>query len=129
MKQFTLSARERMKSRKQIDRIFQAGRSFNLFPLRVLYTSEHTDEPGLKLGVTVPYRHIKKAVVRNRIKRQLRESWRTQNLALKEKAEEQKQLLQVFIVFTAKEVPDYVVIREKMMAVIEKLTQEAEPRG
>lgn len=117
-----------MKSRKQIDRLFSSGRSFNLFPLRVVYLLELSGEgdSGLKWGVSVPSRHFKKAIDRNRVKRQLRESWRTQNLLLKQMVGQKNLLLQVFTIYTGREAVDFVELREKMAGVIEKLLQEAE---
>lgn len=48
------------------------------FPLRVVYilTDRGDDEPQAKILVSVPKRCFKRAVKRNRVKRQMREAYR-----------------------------------------------------
>ena len=49
------------------------------FPLRVVYIlteKENTDDACVKMLVSVPKRHFKRAVKRNRVKRQVREAYR-----------------------------------------------------
>jgi len=36
-KQFTLGKKERLKSRKQIEQLFKEGKSFSIFPFKILY--------------------------------------------------------------------------------------------
>ena len=75
----TLCKAERQHRRGIIDRLFEGGsKSISAFPLRVVYMSV---EPGevdapLSMLVSVPKRHFKRAVKRNRVKRQLREAYR-----------------------------------------------------
>lgn len=79
-----LPKRERISSRKTIDRLFggHGSRAMTAFPLRVVYTcTEAADtphDPPAQMMVSVPKRHIRHAVGRNRIKRQVREAYRRQ---------------------------------------------------
>ncbi len=77
---FTLRKEERICSRLQIEELFSSGRSFSLttFPLRIVYLEgERKDgDPALQMLVSVPKRHLKRAVDRNRVKRQVREAYR-----------------------------------------------------
>ncbi|MFA6830916.1 MAG: ribonuclease P protein component [Bacteroidaceae bacterium] len=69
---------ERIHSKKLIDILFSGEQeSFFVFPLRVVYGSVDAlnDEP-FSILVNAPKKHFKNAVDRNRIKRQLRESYR-----------------------------------------------------
>lgn len=72
----TFSKEERLCSRKAIDRLFGGRNSFSLvaFPLRVVCMP--VDEPTSQLLLSVPKRCFKRAVKRNRVKRQLREAYR-----------------------------------------------------
>lgn len=76
----TLSKEERICSRKLIDKLFnrEGSRSMAAFPLRLVYTdTERAEgEPPVKILVSVPKRHFKHAVKRNRVKRQVREAYR-----------------------------------------------------
>ncbi|MBQ8656485.1 MAG: ribonuclease P protein component [Prevotella sp.] len=76
----TLGRRERIKSRKQVEALFEGGnsRSMAAFPLRVVYmlTEATAEEPPVQMMVSVSKRHFKHAVQRNRVKRQVREAYR-----------------------------------------------------
>ena len=74
----TLSKEERLSWKRHIDRLFTEGRSFVAFPLRVVYLL--SDEEGMPVRasflVSVPKKRFKRAVKRNRVKRQVREAYR-----------------------------------------------------
>lgn len=76
----TLGKSERLCSRNLIDALFSEGKSVASFPIRIVYRiSESTDEmadcnPTVMFSVSK--RHFKRAVCRNRVKRQLREMYR-----------------------------------------------------
>lgn len=123
MKQFTLSRNERLKSRKQIDKLFNSGNYLNLPPLRLGYLVDEAGEnDALQLGVGVSGRHFKKAVDRNRVKRLLREAWRVQKTELANLAKDRNRSLKVFIIYTGRELPDYQLIFEKTRSAIAKLS-------
>jgi ribonuclease P protein component len=77
----TLGGQERIKSKKLIDTLFNGGnsRSLTAFPLRIVYmirARESDDNFQAQIMVSVSKRHFKRAVKRNRIKRQIRETYR-----------------------------------------------------
>lgn len=72
-------ASERIKSRKQAERLFMGGenRSFSAYPVRIVYRkAEQQGEEGIRTMMSVSKHHFKSAVKRNRVKRQLREAYR-----------------------------------------------------
>ena len=74
---FTFNKKEKLKSQKLIEKLFNEGKSVTVFPLRMLYLkTTHDDGSTIKTGVSVSKRNFKKAVQRNRIKRLLREAYR-----------------------------------------------------
>ena len=78
---FTLPKKERLCNRKEIDRLFDgANRSLSAYPLRVVYTLVPREHDGVvaRMMVSVPKRCFKRAVKRNRVKRQVREAYRKQ---------------------------------------------------
>jgi ribonuclease P protein component len=122
LKQFTLSRQERLKSRKQIDQLFNSGKYFNVSPLRVIYEVETGDgAPPLQFGVAVSSRNFKKAVERNRVKRLVREAWRLQKLPLQDQLKEKGLVLRLFLVYTGRELPDQQLITERTGLVILRL--------
>ncbi|MCK0178820.1 ribonuclease P protein component [Flavobacteriaceae bacterium S0862] len=71
------SKKEKLKSKKLIEKMFIEGRSISAFPLRLVYLeTPFNDGVTIKTGVSVSKRHFKSAVDRNRIKRLLREAYR-----------------------------------------------------
>lgn len=80
MKQDTLSKSERLCGLKAVDWLFKGdqSRAFTVFPLRAVYASEPAEEgvEPLRIMVSVPKRFFKRAVKRNRVKRQVREAFR-----------------------------------------------------
>ena len=79
---------ERIVSQKLIDQLFggSGSRSLSAFPLRVVYMKRNIPnaETPTQILVSVPKRHLRHAVDRNRVKRQLREAYRHQKDLLPE---------------------------------------------
>lgn len=79
-KTFTLPKKERLCSKTLIDHLF-LGHSSNkkVWPVRVVYQvikRKNDKEPQVEVLMSVSKRHFKRAVKRNLVKRQLRESYR-----------------------------------------------------
>ncbi|WP_162428479.1 ribonuclease P protein component [Pontibacter pudoricolor] len=74
---YTFSKEERLCSKRLITLLFSKGSSFNLYPLRfVFYTEPGTTPAPTQVVISVSKRHFKRAVDRNRLKRQMREAYR-----------------------------------------------------
>jgi ribonuclease P protein component len=128
-KQFTLGKEERLKSRKQIEQLFDKGKSFVVAPFRIYFivNSESPVQKGesrLKFGTGVSAKIFKKAVDRNRIKRLTREAWRLQKNEITEKASETQRQLNVFFIYTGKELPDFTTVKEKVAIALKKLADK-----
>ena len=117
-RQFTLHKNERLKSRKALEQLFSSGKSFVIAPYRVIY---HPAEKGLLFTVGVSAKNFKKAVDRNRIKRQTREAYRLQKAPLKEWLDTRQTGLHLFFTYTAKEKKDFQLLKETVQKIILKL--------
>jgi ribonuclease P protein component len=120
---YTLGKTERLKSRKKIEELFKTGKSFSLFPFRVvyLYFEAPVASEQLQVGFSVSTRNFKKAVDRNRIKRLMKESYRLQKYVLQTALSSTTKTINVFFIFTDNKVPDYNLVFEKMTASIKRL--------
>lgn len=77
----TLSKDERLCSRKVLEELFGGGHpSVTAYPIRAVFM--RSEMPGVRILVSVSKRYFKRAVKRNRIKRQLREAYRLQKETL-----------------------------------------------
>jgi ribonuclease P protein component len=123
---FTLGRDQRLKSRKQIDRIFREGKSMNVFPFRVYYVLQPLVEgrQSLQAGFGASKRNFKKAVDRNRIKRLTREAYRLKKAPLGVLLEERQLSLALFFIYTGKELPDHQLVSGKIAVALEKIVKE-----
>lgn len=126
-KQFTLGKSERLRSRKQIEKLFAEGKSFVVNPFRVYYTIvPGSKQSGVQFGIGVSSKNFKKAVDRNRIKRLAREAWRLQNIELKEKLKTVGSQLNVFFIYTGKDLPDFKIVKDKLAVALKKLVSKVD---
>lgn len=123
-KQFSLNKKERLKSRKQLDRIFTKGESITAFPVKIFYELNEDQDNIFKTGVGVSRKNFKKAVDRNRIKRLLRESYRTEKAELLNYLQQNKKQIALFFLYVDKTEPDYLFLKQTIQKAIKKLISE-----
>jgi ribonuclease P protein component len=128
--QFTLGKDERLKSRKLIEELFSEGKNFALSPFRIYYKispqSGNVKRAALKIGAGVSTKNFKKAVDRNRIKRLIREAWRLQKNVLQEKLNGKGWTMNVFIIYTSKELTSFPVVSEKLRLILDRLVKQVD---
>jgi ribonuclease P protein component len=119
---YTLGKTERLKSRKKIEALFSGGQRITSVPFLVYYKVHNDSLPSkLQAGFNASKKNFKKAVDRNRAKRILREVYRLQNTALKTKVKTGVKSLDIFIIYTGKELPVYSEVFVKFEPVLQKL--------
>jgi ribonuclease P protein component len=121
-KQFTLGKHERLKSRKSIEQLFNEGKKIVTAPYHVFHIlTTSVKEPSLLFGTGVSSKKFKKAVDRNRIKRLTREAYRLQKNTLQEKIKSNNIQMNIFFIYTGKELPLYNEVYKKVGAILKKL--------
>ncbi|MDF1698980.1 MAG: ribonuclease P protein component [Saprospiraceae bacterium] len=106
--QFSFPSAEKLKSRKTIGQIFSEGFAVKSYPVRIQFIFHSIDHcPAAQVGVSVPKRSFKKAVDRNRIKRQLREIYRLHKKEFIKKLERKNVKIAMMIIYTGKVKPDF----------------------
>ena len=120
---FFFSKSEKLCSDKLIDRLFTEGnREIGSFPVRLVYLQVSTEEiSGINLLVSVSKRHFKRAVKRNRVKRQLREYYRLNNQKLKSILAANNQGLLLALIYTDGKLWSTEKLNKRLDSAFEKL--------
>jgi len=111
---------ERLKQKKSIQLLFSEGNTKKFFPLALYYLQYEPEKfPFNKLLVSVPKKHFKKSVVRNKIKRRIREAYRQHKHLMYNKTGDLPFLLGY--VYISKNVQSYKSIEEQVINSIQYL--------
>ena len=111
----------------RITRLFTQGEAFISYPLRVVYILEpKKDVVPVSVMVSVPKKRFKRAVMRNRLKRLMREAYRLNKQPLIEKIEEKQLQLHVAFNYVSDDELDFITIEKKMKQAIQKLLAKVE---
>jgi ribonuclease P protein component len=121
--QYTFSKRERIKKRKQIDRLFSEGRSFTLRPFKVYFAiNDNKTDPPVQILIAIPKKEYKRPVDRNKIKRRIKEAYRLNKLTLFEHLRQLRINLHVGFVYSGNSVIlSYGEIERKLISCLHKL--------
>ena len=127
---YTLSKGERIHGRKLIDRLFCGGgaSSMTVFPLRVvcLDMEREVDVPRVRILVSVSKRHFKHAVDRNRVKRQVRESYRKhKHLLLASLERKPTAALLLAFIWLDDKLHDTPYVEQRMVRLLQKLAERS----
>jgi len=122
-----LSKNERLRSRKTIEHLLTHGKSFFVFPFRVVSGfGFRVSGFNFQLLIAVPKRRIKKAIVRNLIKRRTREAWRLHKNEFRVSSFELPSpfTFPVILQYVADEPLTYAVIEEAVKTIIRRLEEQ-----
>ncbi|WP_276863427.1 ribonuclease P protein component [Mediterranea massiliensis] len=116
---------ERLSRKKIIEKLFAGGsRSFSIFPLRVVWLPVEELNVQASLLVSVSKRRFKRAVKRNRVKRQIREAYRLNKQPLLEALAEKDLRLALAFIYLSDELTDSAVIAEKMKIALARIVEK-----
>ena len=125
----TFGKNEKLVSKKTIDALFSGGnsRSMSAYPLRVVFMRKErneTEEPA-QVMVSVSKRHFKRAVKRNRVKRQIREAYRLNKHLLHEALEQKKDIaVAMAFIWQSDELAETALITEKMQSLLSRMAEK-----
>ena len=122
----TLRKSERLDKKKVIEKMFAGGsRSFSVFPLRVVYLPVEELEAPVSILVSVSKRRFKRAVKRNRVKRQIREAYRMNKHGLLAVLTEKKKCrLAVAFIYLSDQLVDSSVIEDRMKTALARIAEK-----
>ncbi|MBK7212552.1 MAG: ribonuclease P protein component [Bacteroidales bacterium] len=121
----TFPKTQKLCHRKDIDLLFENGDSFFTHPFKVVIKeTERTDESAVRLLISVPKKNLRSSVDRNRVKRLIREAYRLNKQLLFQLLQEKDKCLQIALVYTGKQVPDFQPIEKSLLKILDKLIQQ-----
>ena len=114
--------KEKLKSKKLIEKLFKEGKTLSNFPLKLIYLKVDVPvDAKFKTGVAVPKKNFKSAVKRNRIKRLLREAYRLNKHLVFNNSEGNFAFL---ILYLGKEMPTYPEVDKGMQKILRKFLKK-----
>lgn len=119
----TFRKEERLCGQKLIDRLFSEGnRQISVFPVRLVwFLLDNADFEGVRILISAPKRNLHHAVDRNRIKRQIREFYRTSSAPLKDAVASGRKGLALAFLFNDNKLWDTDKLQLKLQAAMERL--------
>lgn len=120
----TLHKSERLDKKKVIEKMFAGGsRSFSVFPLRVVYLPVDELEAPASILVSVSKRRFKRAVKRNRVKRQIREAYRLNKQPLLETLAQKGLHMAVAFIYLSDELVDTALIENRVRTALSYIVE------
>ncbi len=122
---YTFSLAERLKRERHIEALFQTGKAFSVFPLRVVWllVPRGKETSPARAGFSAPKKKFRHAHDRNRLKRLMREAWRLHKGEFYVNVPAEKQL-QIFWLFTGAELVPYTSVEAALRKALSRLQKE-----
>lgn len=117
--------KEHLCLKRRFDVLLAQGKSFFIYPFRVIYLLKQpdTDAMPVQVAISVRKKQFKHAVTRNLIKRRFRESWRLRKSELHACLAQEGTTLYILMVYGASEVLTFSEIDLKMEQIMHRLTE------
>lgn len=124
MKKYYFRKEERLSSIKLIEQLYSQGSSFSFYPFRIIYHITPNQDVPVQIVISVPKRKFKRAVDRNRIKRQIREVYRhSKEDFLYPQLLEKNLRIQLLLIYTGNEINTTIHIQKKLNLALERLVK------
>ncbi|MDR0746229.1 MAG: ribonuclease P protein component [Mediterranea sp.] len=123
----TLCKAERLCGKLRIEKLFAGGsRSFSIYPLRVVFMPmEKTEEALASILISVSKKRFKRAVKRNRIKRQVREAYRRNKHELLNFLDERTEGMAIAFIYLANEFVPTDEIERKIKIILARIIEKS----
>lgn len=123
----TLSAEERLKSRKVLDALMVSGKVLRSDPFLIHYLAvPYLESSPAQIAFSVPKRRMKLAVDRNRMKRRMREAYRKNKHDLLQWCRQKETGMVLLLVYRHGSESDHLLTQEKIVLLLKRLVQTHE---
>jgi ribonuclease P protein component len=123
----TFKKEERLSRKKIVDQLFSEGKSFIVFPFRIVWMNydPEVDYPAQVL-INVSKKRFKRAVDRNLIKRRTREAYRRNKESWYKFLDEYNFKCVFALLYISTEIDSFKAIEEKIILILHRLQSEYE---
>ena len=123
----TFKKEERLYNKKVISYLFANGSVFFIYPFKVVWCEyeQQTQYPARVL-ISASKHSFKKAVIRNRVKRLIREAYRKNKCAFYDFLESKDCHCVFSLIYSAKDVLPYDELEKKIILILQRLQMEYE---
>lgn len=116
---------ERLKSQVLIDKLFSEGKSFSLPPFRVIYQMVDLQmEFPAQMLISVPRKNIKSAVIRNLVRRRIREIYRLNKQKFYDELSDLNRKCLFALIYTGKEMMKSSDLEPKIILILQRLIRD-----
>ena len=113
---------ERIQSKIVLEKVYNEGSTIKKFPYRLKYMEmDFENQAQVQIVISVPKRLVKKAVNRNRIRRQIKEAYRLNKSSLLSFCDKKSNGLALFLIYTGKENQSFEYLEDKLKVVLKEL--------
>ena len=124
----TFTKAERLNSKLTIDKLFAGGNASTVaFPLRIVYMKDHcegtTSIPPVSVLISVPKKRFRHATDRNRMKRLVREAYRTNKHILWDALKDKDYKLEVAFVCITDQLPTFRAVNKSMVKALTQISE------
>ncbi len=117
---------ERLNSKSTIEELFSGNsKSFSAYPLRIVFMPLEKKENALaSIMISVPKKRFKRAVKRNKVKRQIREGYRKNKQELLNVLNEKEHGLAIAFIYLSNEILATNLIEDTIKQILERLKEK-----
>lgn len=122
--------KEKLCGEKQINTLFEQGKAFIEYPLRVVYKRLDSPEDAVsRVLISVPKKKIKKSNQRNLLKRRIREAYRLNKESFITELEKNNIYLHMALTYVADKEYDFQAINHAMPVIFKKILNKIAPKN
>ena len=120
----TFHKAERLCGKNAIERLYAEGKVFLTYPVRVVFCFAPKGDVPARCLISAPKKRFKHATDRNRIKRQIREAYRTNKHEMYRLLEEKDYQLHLAITYIANTIEPTGFVEKRIKIALEKLIEQ-----
>jgi ribonuclease P protein component len=119
---FSFPRNEHLKHRRLFETLFAKGKKEFKYPVMAVWVeTDLLDETPIKAGFTASKKNYKRAVMRNSLKRKMREAYRLQKAPLLQLLQAQNKQIAVLFVTVKTDNTSYEVLQDKILLLLQEI--------